>query len=141
MTHRIASLVLVWLSLLGAESVVAQSKPAIVPADALVWKDAPSGARFAAVQGDPSQPGPFAFRMWMPAQFTMTPHQHNAAEHLTVVSGTLFMSFDALAEPTPLPVGSFVSIPADTPMWAWTRDEEAEIQIHGVGPFETTRVP
>lgn len=104
------------------------------------WRQAPSGASFARLHGDPSGPGPFAFRMKMPAHWTMTPHKHNTGEYVTVIRGTLYMIFREGGERTALGPGSVAVIPAGTPMWAWTGDEETIIQIHGVGPFETTRV-
>lgn len=61
--------------------------------DAFPWRPAPTGAWFANLHGDPSRAGPFAFRMRVPAGFRMAPHLHDGAEHLTVLSGTLFMAF------------------------------------------------
>lgn len=108
--------------------------------DAFPWRPAPTGAWFANLHGDPSRAGPFAFRMRMPAGFRMAPHLHDAAEHLSVLSGTLFMAFAEDGDAEELAAGSFVSIPSGTPMWGWTADEETVIQIHGDGPFRTTRL-
>lgn len=106
--------------------------------DAFPWREASSGASVAAVHGDPARSGEFAFRMRMPPGFHMHPHFHHSPEFLTVVSGTLFMAFTPGGDAVELPPGSFVSIPAGTPMWGWTGEEEAVIQIHGYGPFRTT---
>lgn len=149
---RMSSRPAIWLSLallaaaLAAGPVVAQEPDptadpvvVVVPAE-LNWREAPTGARFAGVFGDPGRPGPFAFRMRLPARFTIPAHTHNATEHVTVVSGTLYMSLAEGEEPRALPAGSYVAVPAGQPMWIWTRDAETEIQIHGEGPFETERV-
>lgn len=106
----------------------------------LDWRDAPSGAAFATVYGTPGEAEPFAFRMRMPPDFSMRPHSHDTAEHITVLSGTLHMRFSADGEAVELPAGSSVSVPAHRPMWAWTNQEETIIQVHGTGPFRTTPV-
>lgn len=115
--------------------------PAVLRApEELHWRDAPTGAAFATVYGRPAEPGSFAFRMRMPPGFEMQPHTHNTAEHVTVLSGTLSMRFSPGGETVGLPAGSAVSIPAGHPMWAWTEEQETVIQVHGTGPFRTTRI-
>lgn len=106
----------------------------------LEWREAPTGAAFATVYGAPSEAGPFAFRMRMPPDFRMQPHSHNTAEHVTVLSGILYMRFSPDGEAIELPPGSAISIPADRPMWAWTDQYETIIQVHGTGPFRTNPV-
>lgn len=115
----------------------------VVVPDELEWNAGGGGydaSAFAGVLGSPGEEGPFVFRMRMPANWTMPPHRHGAAEHITVLSGTLRMKFAAEGETVTLPPGSFVSVPADRPMWAWTGDEEVVIQVHGTGPFGTSPV-
>jgi quercetin dioxygenase-like cupin family protein len=115
-----------------------------VVASELHWSAGGGGygqAQFARVLGTPGDPGPFVFRMRMPANWTMPAHTHDTAEHITVLSGTLTMKFSAGGDPVELPPGSFVSVPAGGPMWAWTGDEPVELQIHGTGPFHTSPVP
>lgn len=106
----------------------------------LEWKTSPSGASFAALHGAMNRPGPFAFRMRMPAHWTMRPHTHDTGEYITVISGTLYMTFEEDGEWVTLPPGSVVAVPAGHPMWAKTEDDPVEIQIHGVGPFHTRLV-
>lgn len=113
-----------------------------VPSE-LTWNAGGGGygqAQFARVLGTPGEPGPFVFRMRMPANWTMPAHRHDTAEHITVLSGTLTMKFSADGDAVELPPGSFVSVPAGGPMWAWTGDEPVELQIHGTGPFHTSPV-
>lgn len=116
-------------------------EPVIVrTSEDLDWRDAPSGAAFATVYGTPAEAEPFAFRMRMPPDFSMRPHCHNTAEHVTVLLGTLHMRFSQDGEAIELPPGSTISIPANRPMWAWTGQNETIIQVHGTGPFRTTPV-
>lgn len=95
---------------------------------------------FTEVFGHASQPGDFAFRMRVPPHWTMQPHVHDATEHLTVISGAIEMSFSRNGDRVLLPAGSYVSVPAGTPMWAWSADGPAVIQVHGTGPLRTTNV-
>jgi quercetin dioxygenase-like cupin family protein len=120
----------------------APSETVARPAD-LTWNPGGGGyaeAEFAGVFGRSGAAEPFVFRMRMPASWTMPAHRHDTAEHITVLSGTLTMKYTADGEPVTLPPGSFVSVPAGNPMWAWTGDDPVEIQVHGTGPFSTTPV-
>src|SRR5688572_27492832 len=45
------------------------------------------GAKLAALQGNPAQPGPFVYRVWLPADFKIPAHFHPAVENVTVLSG------------------------------------------------------
>ena len=59
----------------------------------LTWSPAaaplPPGAEIAVLAGDPGQPGPFTYRLKMPAGFRIPPHVHPAAERVMVVRGRL----------------------------------------------------
>lgn len=101
------------------------------------WREAPSGAAFHGLYGDPVDSRPFAFLMRMPSDWTMPPHYHDTAEYLTVLSGTLHMTFEPNGETVELPPGSVIAIPAGVPMWAQTGDEETIIEVAGTGPFRT----
>jgi quercetin dioxygenase-like cupin family protein len=140
--------ILVGLLLVGLVPAVATAQEraadvTIIRPDGVTWTPGSAGyadAEFAWMFGDPRESEPFAFRMRMPADWAMPPHIHDTAEHITVLSGTLDMRFDRDGERIVLPAGSFVSIPAGTPMWAWTGSEPVILQVHGVGPFGTTPV-
>jgi quercetin dioxygenase-like cupin family protein len=113
----------------------------VVRSDSLTWTGGTrSGVEFTMLTGDPRTDGPFTFRMRMPASWAMRPHEHDAVEHITVLTGTLEMRFGPHESRVRLPPGSFVSIPEGTPMWAWTGDEPVVIQVHGTGPFATASV-
>ena len=128
----------------AAQSYAADSSRVVAATpDGLAWAAGNDGfakAEFAMLLGSPGREGPFAFRLRMPADWTMPPHSHGIAEHITVLSATLTMRFAADGEPVTLGPGSFVSIPAGVPMWAWTGADPVTVQIHGVGPLTTEPV-
>jgi hypothetical protein len=61
----------------------------------LKWQDGPpslpKGSKFAIVAGDPSKDGSFVMRLKFPADYKIMPHSHGADEHVTILSGTLFI--------------------------------------------------
>jgi mannose-6-phosphate isomerase-like protein (cupin superfamily) len=138
------SLLLLLVSVPAAAQSVADSSGVVAAApDGFAWAAGSGGfaaAEFALLLGSPGREGPFAFRLRMPADWTMPPHTHGTAEHITVLSGTLTMRFAPDGERLTLGPGSFVSIPAGVPMWAWTGAEPVTVQIHGVGPLTTEPV-
>lgn len=112
----------------------------IVPSE-LKWVDAPSigpGAQLAMLEGDLKQAAPFTFRIKLPPHFKIAPHSHPLFERVTVVSGTFHLGigekFDA-AKARAYPAGGVTMMPPGMPMFAFTGDEEAVIQIHGTGPW------
>jgi quercetin dioxygenase-like cupin family protein len=97
----------------------------------------PAGAQVAVLLGSPAKEGPFVIRLKFPAGYVIPPHRHSKEEHVTVISGSFGMAsgekFDAAAPV--LPAGSFVQIPVGQAHFAWT-EEEAVVQINGMGPFD-----
>ena len=112
----------------------------VTPGD-VTWTDGPpalpAGSRVAVIEGDPKNPGLFAMRLKLPANYRIQPHWHPADEHVTVISGTFNMGmgdkFDA-STGSALPVGSFAVMPAKAHHFAFTK-EETVVQIHGIGPW------
>jgi quercetin dioxygenase-like cupin family protein len=121
---------------------VEQTHVLVTPAD-LEWKAAPSalpvGARMAVLKGDPEKEGLFTLRLRFPPGYRIPPHWHAADEHVTVMSGSFHVGtgreFDTEVGKR-LPPGSFAALPAKTPHFAWTDEEEAIIQLHGMGPWK-----
>jgi quercetin dioxygenase-like cupin family protein len=104
----------------------------------------PAGAMLAVLVGDPSKAGSmYTVRLKVPANVKIAPHTHSDTENVTVVSGTLLVglgtAFDA-AHMMPLPAGSFVSIPANTPHFAMAKDDVV-LQVSGMGPASMTLTP
>jgi quercetin dioxygenase-like cupin family protein len=118
----------------------------MVTPDAVQWGDAPpsipAGAKWAVLEGDPPQAGPFTFRVKVPAGFKMPPHMHPNIEHVTVLSGTFHFGMGKELDETkvkPMPAGSYVIIPTDSPHYFLTKDETM-LQVHGIGPWGITFV-
>lgn len=117
----------------------------IAKPDTLVWKDAtslPRGAKLALIEGNPSEPGPFTFRVRFPANFDIPAHWHPAIEHVTVISGAFNIGEgDKLdrSKTRAIPVGGFSFMAPRHNHFAWT-GEETIIQAHGVGPWGITYV-
>jgi quercetin dioxygenase-like cupin family protein len=132
--------------ILGAGTVLAQHGGHVVSTpDTLKWVEPPTfpGARLAIVQGDPAKEGLFVYRVKLPANYRIAPHTHKASENVTVLSGVFFIGmgekFDQ-GSGKELPVGGFVSVPAQHPHFAWAGKEETLVQVHGVGPTDITFV-
>jgi quercetin dioxygenase-like cupin family protein len=113
----------------------------VLPTD-LTWKDGPvslpTGARFATIEGNPSEAGPFTMRLQLPPNYKIPPHWHPAIEHVTILSGAFYMGlgerFDE-AKAKKLPVGGFAVMAIGTRHFALTKEEGAVIQLHGIGPW------
>jgi len=105
------------------------------------WNDAPSigaGAKAAVIDGDPTLSGSFVMRLKVPPKTTIKVHTHPADENVTVLSGTLYFAagdkFDTKAAKA-FGAGSYFSIGKGNPMFAFTTDKEAILQVHGNGPW------
>ncbi|MCS5711701.1 cupin domain-containing protein [Candidatus Berkiella aquae] len=119
----------------------------VITPDEFVWVDGPaglpSGTKVAILEGDPSKAGPFTLRLKVPANYKIQPHWHPAIEHVTVLDGIFHMGMgDKFDESLGkiLPVGSFAVMPIKSHHYAWTGNEAATIQLHGVGPWGITYV-
>ncbi|MEO5721002.1 MAG: cupin domain-containing protein [Chthoniobacterales bacterium] len=124
--------------------VFAADEPTVISSANLKWVDFPArpGTQLAVLFGDPSQPGLFIVRLKMPAGYKIAPHTHPAAENVTIISGAGFLGFGKTVDEKAareMKTGDFLSIPADSPHYVWTRDETI-IQINSMGPFTSTEV-
>jgi quercetin dioxygenase-like cupin family protein len=102
------------------------------------------GVSQAVISGDPAKPGQvYVVRnRFSPGTFS-SPHSHPETRYVTVIKGTWWVGsgpkFDKDAT-TPVPAGSFVVHHANQIHWDGAKDEEAVVQIMGVGPSATIRV-
>ena len=109
--------------------------------DELKWQDGPPslppGAKLAVLEGDPSKPGPFVFRVKVPDGYRIPPHTHPKPERVTVVSGTFNLgmgdAFDA-TKTEALPAGTYGKWPAGMKHFVWIKGETV-VQFHGDGPW------
>ncbi len=114
--------------------------------DALAWTDGPAslppGAKLAVLEGDPTKPGPFVFRVKVPDGYRIPPHTHPKPERVTVIAGTFHIgmgdTFDA-AKGKGMPAGSYGTWPAGMRHFVWVKGETV-VQFHGDGPWTITYV-
>lgn len=110
--------------------------------DQIVWKPGPaslpSGARYAVLEGDPTQEGPFTLRIKLPDGYRIPPHMHPKTERLTVLSGTFRFGMGERFDEKglrPLPAGSYAYWPAGMRHFVSARGETV-VQLHGIGPWQ-----
>ena len=113
----------------------------LFPLDGIQWKPGPpslpKGASFAVLEGDPSQEGPFVFRVKVPDGYRVPPHTHPKVERITVISGTFHIGmgekFDEKAT-KPMPAGTYGYWPAGMKHFVHAKGETV-LQFHGTGPW------
>ena len=112
------------------------------PPGGIEWKDGPAslppGAKIAVLEGDPSKPGPFVFRVKVPDGYRIPPHTHPKPERVTVISGSFHLGmgdqFDA-KKATALPAGTYGTWPPGMKHFVWVEGETV-VQFHGDGPWK-----
>jgi quercetin dioxygenase-like cupin family protein len=125
----------------GFESAKDTDEIELFPADNIKWRDGPaslpSGAMIAVLEGDPTQEGPFVFRVKLPDGYRIPPHTHPKTERVTVISGTFNIGmgdkFDEKAGKA-MTAGTFGYWPAGMKHFVWTKGETV-LQFHGTGPW------
>jgi hypothetical protein len=141
---------LIGLALLvaGAAQETGESATAEVqirPAD-IKWVDGPpslpKGAQMALLAGNPAKEGPFVMRIKVPADYKIMPHTHGTAEHITVISGNLFIARSDTFDPSKakeLPAGSFAMMPKGSTHFAFVKADTI-LQLNSQGPWSITYV-
>jgi quercetin dioxygenase-like cupin family protein len=102
------------------------------------------GAYQAIVSGDPSKPGEMYVvrNRFTPGTFS-PPHFHPETRYITVLKGTWWVGSGPVFDKdktTPVHAGGFVVHYPNQIHWDGAKDEEAVVQIMGVGPSATIRV-
>jgi len=98
----------------------------------------PPGAKIDVVQGDPGGTALYTARLNFPANYKIPAHSHPTDEHVTVLSGTLYMGMGDKLDPkgaTALTIGGFALMPAKMNHYAYTK-KATTILLHGMGPVE-----
>ncbi|MGH2689869.1 MAG: cupin domain-containing protein [Actinomycetota bacterium] len=113
----------------------------MVGPDQLAWGPVgsmPPGATVAVLEGDPSKAGDFTMRIRFPANYVIPVHVHPVVERVTVLEGKLYFAvgdkFDRNAAQAVGP-GALAVMDAGVPMYGYTKDEPAVIQLNGRGPW------
>lgn len=110
----------------------------------LKWTDAPGvgpGVMLAVIEGNLKAAGPLTFRLKLPPNTKLPTHTHPLIEHVTVMSGTFYFATGDKYDTTKAkayPPGSALVIPIGMPMFAFTKDQESIVQLHGIGPWGIT---
>jgi hypothetical protein len=92
---------------------------------------------YAGIYGDPTKPGPFAFRVRAQAGHSLPPHTHPDERTVTVLLGTYWSGVGETFADDKLqafPAASFYGIPAGVPHFSAVLEGEVEFQEAGVGP-------
>jgi quercetin dioxygenase-like cupin family protein len=94
----------------------------------------------AVMYGDPSKPGLYSIRIkWLPGNMSR-PHTHGTDRTFVVISGTWWVGSGTTFDPAstvPVKPGSWVVHYAGQPHYDGAKDEEAVIQVWGMGPLTT----
>jgi quercetin dioxygenase-like cupin family protein len=106
----------------------------------------PEGSNQVIVFGDPTKPGMYVVRNTFRAGRFSNPHFHNQDRHVTIIKGTWWVSLGPDADSgdrskmVPMRAGSYVFHPANGHHFDGAKDEDALVQIIGMGPVVTTQV-
>ncbi len=114
--------------------------------DEIEWRDGPAsleaGARFAVLEGSPSEPSIFTMRLKFPDGFVIAPHSHPNVERVTVISGTFLLGSGETVDrdaAVRLKAGSYTSMPPGMRHFA-IAEGETVVQLTTVGPWEINYV-
>lgn len=135
---------LVCVAALAAAAQPAGPEP-ILP-EALKWAGPPDNPKLegAWVVGAEREPGPYALRVKLSAGGRIPPHTHPDTRYSTVLSGTLYVGFGAMADDTRLvavPAGAVYVAPAEVPHYVYAKDGDVTYQEGGTGPTATVPAP
>ena len=112
------------------------------PPSEIKWVRNPAGTNEQAIlYGHPAKPGPYVVRIkWLPGNMSR-PHFHPNDRFFVVISGTWWMGTGETFDPdstVPAPAGSYVIHYANKIHYDGAKDEEAVIQVWGMGPATST---
>ena len=145
--HRLVSLLLSTVATLAFSTIAAaadnpSADQVLINAKSVKWSAAPpalpKGAKVAVLHGDPNTEGQYVMRIMMPPRYKMPFHWHSKTEHVTVISGALFVASQETYDKRiahPVKQGGFLYIPARAQQFAFTKGATV-IEIHGEGPYD-----
>ncbi len=117
-------------------------KPKQVCESELIWSDAKPpllpGAQVAIVEGNPKTEGHFTIRLKFPPYYKIPAHIHPVDERTAVLKGAISIGFGDVLDTTnakKLIAGCFYLNPAGVHHYAFTSEEETEIQVSTNGPW------
>lgn len=102
-----------------------------------------AGLSYAIISGNPKQAGLYILRArFSPGKFS-PPHFHSTDRHVTVLKGTWWVGKGEVFNRSvliPVAAGGYMKHPANAVHYDGALDEEAIVEIKGIGPVETTLV-
>jgi hypothetical protein len=111
------------------------------PSDIKWVRNAAGTNESALLFGDPSKPGPYVARLkWLPGNMSR-PHFHPNDRFFVVLSGTWWVGTGEKFDPdstVPMPAGSYVVHYGNKIHYDGAKNEEAVIQVWGMGPATST---
>ena len=112
----------------------------IVPGDKQWEKNKvmPYGMRIMYLHGDPSQPGPYVFRIRVPTGYKIPPVKYPDDRITTVLKGKMWNAEGERYDPMKMQeweAGTMFVTPANTPHYQWARTELI-LQVVGFGPVD-----
>lgn len=132
----VIGLTVVFVCAAGARAEDQGTAPRVTAAGALVWKPAPRafppGSEVAVLYGDPAKPGMFVLRARAQKGWRLNAHTHPAPELVTVLSGAIRIGVGG--RETVVSASGFSAMPPGVPHWL-SIEEDAVVQIHGMGPW------
>ena len=128
----------------GGGSMVAAADQTIdiIDADKLAWQDYPGlpGVKFVVLAGNPREAGLYVIRAKFAPHTMSRPHWHPETRYVTVVKGTWWAGKGDQFDPdktTPVRAGGFAIHAPREVHYDGAKDEEAIVQIVGIGPSGT----
>jgi quercetin dioxygenase-like cupin family protein len=112
-----------------------------IQSDQLQWTG--TGIQTAAVVGNPASPGVYVTRLRFPKGARIMPHMHPDERVAVLLSGSLYFSYGETFDDkalTRLAAGATWTEPPNTPHFALAKDEDAVVQVVGIGPSRTIPV-
>jgi quercetin dioxygenase-like cupin family protein len=110
--------------------------------DQVAWQDFGGGIQLAVLVGDITKREPYVERVRFAPGAEFPLHTHPNTEVVTVLSGAFGSTFDSedKAKGQILLPGSVLVVPGGTAHFVWAGDEGTVVQVHGMGPDETTLI-
>ncbi len=105
----------------------------------LAEKGFPKATQVAVLEGDPKGPGAFTARVLLPAMSSTAAYAVSTAERMTVLSGSVWVSFGKKAnrdQGRRYDAGSFLLTPPGVVHTVWTESDAALYQVNGEGPWQ-----
>ncbi len=126
----------------GAAKTSADQAIEIVDADRLAWQDYPGlpGVKFVVLAGNPREAGIYVIRAKFAPHTMSRPHWHPETRYVTVVKGTWWAGTGDKFDPdstVPVRAGGFAVHAPHEIHYDGAKDEEAIVQISGMGPSGT----